>query len=329
MSFTIKHGLFKANITDYHAILGVALDAEPKAIRLKYLRTAQKLHPDTCRGDSEEKKLAGKILSKLVNPAYEELSNKSKFAEHQLVLTQIGKSHAERSDRLTMASEPARKLLSAEKDLEKVYYQLLEELVKEQYQQIDKILINIAVISELNFIYLVLKQKQGINREEQAIKKQFSKPIKSHRQAPSQGGDRNEQKASKIVFQDNVEESTPQSRSASYIRRAKEYLEKGNINDVISELRDALKIDPNNATAHALMGKAYLKQNRLTMAKVHVNKANSVEPKNPEVIQSKELLEKVTKKQGRKSTKSQSKNADDKKSNDSGFFSGFFSAKKK
>ena len=333
MSFTIKHGLFKSSITDYHAILGVSLDADPKTIRLKYLSTAQKLHPDTCKANGEEKKLASQILSKLVNPAYKELSNKSQFAEHQLVLTQIGKRYAQKIDRMTIASEPARKLLQADKNIDKLYQELLTELTTNQYQNINKALTKIAVISELNFVYLVAKHKQGINREERIIQQKLSqppkgaKPPKKAQSKPKKT--RKPQNTPPQPPQEDTEIPTPQSRATSYIRRAKEYMAKGDINDAISELRDALKIDPNNSTAHALMGRAYLHQNQLTMARVHINKADSVEPKDPEVIQSKEQLEKLTKKQQKKATKPPSKSSEPKKSGDSGFFSGFFGTKKK
>lgn len=313
MSFTIKHGLFRANITDHHAILGVSLDADPKTIRLQYLRTAQKLHPDTCKANPEAKKLASQILSRLVNPAYEELSNKTLFAEHQLVLTQIGKRYAEKGDRLTLASEPAKKLFEAEKNIDKVYEKLLKELTTEQYKPIDKILTKIAIISELNLVYLILKQKQAFNREKSTIKQQFtrSQTVPPQPQPPQKPP---------------VEPVTPQSRVASYLRRAKEYMAKGNMNDAVSELRDALKIDPNNSTGHALMGQVYLHQNQMTMAKVHINKAYKANPLDPIVIESKEKFEKLVQKNQRKSSQSRDKG---KSSNDSGFFSGFFSAKKK
>lgn len=319
MSFTIKHGLFRANIIDHHAILGVSLDANPKAIRLKYLRTAQKLHPDTCKANSEDKKLANQILSRLVNPAYEELSNKTQFAEHQLVLTQVGKRYAV-SDRITLASEPAKKLLQAEENLDRVYHQLLKELTANQYQKLDKVLTKIAVISELNFVYLTLKHKQGINREDKVIKQKASKPKSSPPTAPAT--------QTQPPAKPQSEEPTPQSRVASYLRRAKEYLAKGNINGAVFELKDALRIDPNNSTCHAYMGQAYLRQNQITMAKVHINKAYKANPKDPVVIQSQEQLEKLTKKQQR-SSKAQTKSSNKDKKNDSGFFSGFFSAKKK
>jgi curved DNA-binding protein CbpA len=330
MSFTIKHGLFRANITDYHAILGVSLDADFKAIRLKYLRVAQKLHPDTCKADSEKKKLANQILSKLVNPAYESLSNKSDFAEHQLILMQIGKRYAEKSDRMTIASESAKNLLQAENNIDRVYNQLLKELTTNQYQDIDRALTKIAVISELNLVYLMLINQRGLNREEKVAKRQFDpsqnqpKPQSKAQSQPKPQGTSETPKP-----KPPIEEPTPESRVVSYIRRAKEYITKGNFNDAVSELKDALKIDPNNSTCHALMGQAYLRQNQVTMAKVHINKAYQANPQDPIVIQSKEELEKLSRKQQSNSHKSSSKNSDNKKSNDSGFFSGFFGPKKK
>ena len=322
MSFTIKHGLFRAKITDYHAILGVSLDANPKTIRLKYLRIAQKLHPDTCRANSAEKKLANQILSRLVNPAYEELSNKTQFAEHQLILTQVGKRYAQNSDRMTIASESAKKLLQAEANIDRVYHQLLKELSANQYQKLDKVLSKIAVISELNLVYLIVKHQQGINREENVIKKQ--KTVRP----PSASTVKTKPPQPQAPKKPQPEEPTPESRVASYLRRAKEYLAKGNINDAVFELKDALRIDPNNSTCHAYMGRAYLHQNQITMAKVHINKAYKANPQDPVVIQSKEQLEKLTKKQQRSSqAKTKSDNKD--KKEDSGFFSGFFGAKKK
>jgi curved DNA-binding protein CbpA len=332
MSFTIKHGLFRANIQDYHAILGVSLNADPKAIRLQYLRIAQKLHPDTCKTNAEGKKIASQMLSRLVNPAYEQLSNKSQFAEHQLILTQIGKRYAEQSDRMTIASEAAKKLLLAEQNLNQVYNQLLQEITGEQYQNINKVLTKIAVISELNLVYLMLTHQQGINREEKVVKRNASQlpdlpkatqsQAKTETQAPTQAGTSERSKPP-------IEEPSLESKVASYLRRAKEYMTKGNFNDAVLELKDALRIDPNHSTCHALMGQVYLRQNQITMAKVHISKAEKANPQDPAVILSKEELEKLIRKQQSNSSKSSTKGSDSKKSTDSGFFSGFFGPKKK
>ena len=165
MSFAIKHGLFKLNITDHHAVLGVSLDAEPKQIRLRYLKIAQKLHPDKCRFDPAKMKTAGEILSKLVNPAYEQLSRKTAFAEHQLVLTQIGKRLAENKDKISVRSQPAQELLKAGGSAELVYPKLLKKLTAEQYKSPEGTVAEIEAISELNMVYLMRKSERGISRE--------------------------------------------------------------------------------------------------------------------------------------------------------------------
>ena len=164
MSFAIKHGLFKLNITDHHAVLGVSLDAQPKEIRLRYLKIAQKLHPDKCRSNEARMKVAGQILSKLVNPAYEQLSRKNTFAEHQLILTQVGKRIAENKDKVTVKSSQAQELLEAGNSAELVYQKLLKKLSAEQYESLEQAEAKIGAISELNLVYLMLQGDRRINR---------------------------------------------------------------------------------------------------------------------------------------------------------------------
>ncbi len=324
MSFSIKHGLFRANITDYHAILGVALDADSKNIRTKYLRTTQKLHPDTCKSNAEEKKMAGKILSILVNPAYEQLSNKNAFAEHHLVLTQIGKQYAENKEGLSFSSDSAQKLLDTNKDLEKIYLELLKDQTKDQFQDISKVLKRIAIISELNLAYLIRKHEQGTNRVEFARAKssttQKNNATQEKTKTSTTSTSQNEQKDS------SQEESTPEPIVTSYIRRAREYMEKKRINDAVSELRDGLRVDPNNSTCHALLGQAYIKQNQLTMAKIHIKKAEKANSKDPAVLVSIEMLEKLTRKQQAK--QSGAKQRKKEKSTEGSFFGSLFGAKK-
>ncbi len=90
MPFGIKYGIFKLDVIDYHAVLGVPVNADTKQIRLRYLKIVPKLHPDTCKAKTEEdKQLANSILSKLVNPAYEVLNKDSSRAEHQIVIKAV------------------------------------------------------------------------------------------------------------------------------------------------------------------------------------------------------------------------------------------------
>lgn len=327
MSFAIKHGLFKFNIIDHHAILGVSLDAEPKQIRLRYLKIAQKLHPDKCRSDQAKMKMASQMLSKLVNPAYEQLSRKNTFAEHQLVLTQVGKRLAENPERIIVTSESAQELLKARDRAELVYPKLLKKITAEQYQSLVEATQTIGIISELNLVYLMLKCDREINRNNQisSSKTKISPQTISQRQVNA-----TQATVSSSETTAKVEEPTSESRVAAFVDRAQQYIAKGEYDQAVTELRDALRIDPNNGTAHAVMGKAYLYKKQLTMAKVHISKACKADPHNPIVTESKKALDKLTKIANKSKTSipsSAQKSAS--KSGNSGFFSGFFGSKKK
>lgn len=333
MSLAIKHGLFKLNMTDYHAILGVSLDADPKQIRLRYLKIAQKLHPDKCRKYPDKMRISGQILSKLVNPAYEQLSRKSNYVEHQLVLTQIGKRLAENKDKIVVNTEAAKELLKAGSRTELAYPQLLKKISTEQYKSIEKAGNNIGAISELNLVYLMWKcdrvagglQQRKVNvvkpdaEESKKSAVQNSKStVKQSKATTSQSahGDKNSK----------LEEPTTGDRVSAFVGRAQQYLEQGEFDLAITELRDALRIDPNHGVAHAVMGKSYLHKKQLTMAKVHIAKAHKADPHNPLVVESKKAFDKLSKGSNKpKANDSNSKN----KSGSSGFFSGFFGARKK
>ena len=333
MSLAIKNGLFKLNITDYHAILGVSLDADPKKIRLSYLKIAQKLHPDKCRSDPQKMKTAGQILSKLVNPAYEQMSRKNNFAEHQLVLTKIGKRLAENRSKINVTSDAAKELLKAGASAELVYNKLLKKLTGEQYKSLEEVTRNIGAISELNMIYLMFKGDRLANKQPQPRANSSNSTPSHSTPRPKNTVNKKTVTQSKSTIDRavarnpvKVEEPTTGARVNAFVGRAQQYISKGEFDLAVTELRDALRIDPNHGVAHAVMGKAYLHKNQLTMAKVHIGKAYKAEPTNAIVIESKKALDKLTK----KADKSKSSNpGSNNKPGNSGFFSGFFGAKKK
>ncbi|MGL5807113.1 MAG: tetratricopeptide repeat protein, partial [Xenococcaceae cyanobacterium] len=117
------------------------------------------------------------------------------------------------------------------------------------------------------------------------------------------------------------------------VRRALEYMEKSSFTSAIAEIRDALKLDPNNSSCHGLMGLAYLKQNQLSMAKVHINKALQSNPQDPIAIKSKQELDKLNKTSNKgQDTNNSSRvntNNSNKSSGNSGMFGGLFGGKKK
>lgn len=338
MAFAIKHGLFKLNITDHHAILGVSINAEPKEIRLKYLKTAQKLHPDTCKNpDEAAKRLANKLLSRMINPAYEQLSRKTSYLEHQLVLTQIGKRLAENSDRLNFATESAKKLLDSGDKFQLMYPKLLKSLTQEQYKSVELATDKIALISELNLAYLMLQHRKGVNRDNIVT----AKPSSSTTQSPPKTATNTstQSTSSKSTLNSSTpsasEPPDPKLRVASYTRRAKTYMKQNNLIQAIAELKDGLKIDPNNSTAHALLGKIYLLQQQLTMAKIHIKKAEQSNPRDPVVLETKKALDKMLKekerKNGNRTQTSRNNNANQPadRAGNNGFLGGLFGSKNK
>jgi tetratricopeptide (TPR) repeat protein len=335
MSFAIKQGLFKLNIIDHHAILGVSIDAEPKQIRLQYLKIAQQLHPDKCRTDPSKARTAQQILSRLVNPAYEQLSRKSAFAEHQLVLTQIGKRLAENKDNIPVKNPLAQELLKAGDSAELVYPRLLKELTAEQYQSLAQSGEVIEAISELNLVYVMLQSDRRMNRNRPQATPEQAKPNpeKVERVVLSQASKATLAQEPSPVAPIPVEEPTIDSRVNAFVNRAQQYLAKGEFDRAIQELKDALRINPNHGVAHAVMGKAYLLKKQLTMAKVHIDKAWQALPHNEQVIESKKALDRLSRVANQSKTShpgGESKTADkNNKPGTSGFFSGFFGTKKK
>ena len=303
MSFTIEHGLFKFDIIDHYAILGLAVNANPKGIRKRYLKIAHKLHPDTCKVSNDaEKQQASQILSKLVNPAYEQLSKDKTRSEYQVVLSQIGQRLAGEGGKITIASEPAKILFKAESNLDIVYKKLLTSLATDQYNSLGQAIQKITQLSELNLVFLILKQGEG-------IKEKIKQPatIKTANKT-SQVNTSNKD----TYKQEDIEpKSSPVSH---YIRRAQEYLEKNNCAKAILEVREALKLDPNNNMCHRLIGLAYLRQKQIGMARVHINKAWQANPKDPLVIKLKKELDRLDPK------------ADSRKGS---LFGSFFGSKKK
>ncbi|MBD1913433.1 MULTISPECIES: J domain-containing protein [unclassified Leptolyngbya] len=273
MLFKIEQGLFTAEFTDYHAVLGVPVDAEPKDIRKHYLKLARRLHPDSCAKESEsDRKRAAEFLSKMVNPAYEKLSDEKNYTEYQLLLKLKGQQALRQQDTIMLSSDVARKLATERGAIEAAYQNALKSLASEQYHHLDRTLELTGQISELNMIYLMRKASEG--------------------DMPAMGGPRPAQSAAAGTAATGsspaataaptatAQKTAPTRESivASYLRRAQEFENKQNYTAAIKELRDGLQIDPQNGTTHCRLGVVYMKANQATMAKIHFRKALEINP---------------------------------------------------
>ncbi|BAZ68084.1 heat shock protein DnaJ domain-containing protein [Fischerella sp. NIES-4106] len=305
MSLKIDQGLFKYDFIDYHAILSVPMNADTKEIRKRYLKIARRLHPDSSSVScNTEKQLASDLLSKLVNPAYEKLSQEKKYTEYVIVLSQMGKRLLQESAALELTTDVAKQLIKIP-NLEHAYKVAIAKIAETQYESLEQVVQIIGLVSELNLVYLM----RSVGKSQSApptINKATAPPPELPKEDSS------------VVLQ--------------YIRRSQDLIAKNQLTQAEVELRDALKLEPNNSHCHSLIGMVYLRQNRTTMAKVHIDRALQLDPKNETALEGKRKIEQMS---GQKpgsakaaATSSAAAKQPD-KSGGGGLFGGLFGGKKK
>ena len=292
MSFQIDRGLFKLDFTDYYAILGVPINSDAKDIRKRYLKIARSLHPDSFASDCETaKQQATELLSKLVNPAYEKLSQDRERAEYEVLVRLKGQQAVKEKDSIEIVSETAKQLVKAG-DVDHAYKATLKEIAEQQYQSVDQVLELTAQISELNLVYLL--RKGGAAPSSQP-KKQETANNGAAAKSPAA--------ASKSGSQSSPAPAPAQQKVSvvdQYCRRGEELMARNAFAQAILELRDGLKLEPNNSRCHSLLGMVYLKQSQVKMAKIHIDRALQLNPQDAMALEAKQKLEKLSAKTGGK-----------------------------
>lgn len=288
MSFEIRRGLFGHDVTDYHAILGVPIGTDPKAIRKRFLQIAPRLHPDTCSAATPQgKAYAQQLMSRLVNPAYATLTNDAKRADHEAVLRMLHGRLPQQPAKVTIEGKFAQQL-SQESNVQAAYLKALQAIAAQQYDTLDQVLIRIAEISELNLVYL-LRTAQGAGQGSMARPSAQAAPppppVARPAPTPAPSG---EVSAAREGSTGNMQ------FVARALQRAEELVAKGQFAMATQELKDALKIDGNNAGCHAWLGKIYLQQQQGTLAKVHLTRALAIDPSHPVALAAKQDLDRLT-----------------------------------
>jgi tetratricopeptide (TPR) repeat protein len=282
MNLKPTQGLFKFDFTDHHAFLGVSVDADATGVRDRYKAVARLMHPDSANWQTvSEKMLATKIFSSVVNQSYGQISKAAQLQEQQAMLELVAKRITADAGKIDITSSGAQKLYQqSSEDLSRVYHELLKELALQQYALLDSSTEVTGNISELNLVYLLRKRNQASRP-----------PLASN------------SSTTKTVEQPSVETATETTKAAETsknplqgekaMRRAEEYINMRNWTKANVELREVLKDDPNNAIAHAQMAIVYYRQNQVTMAKMHINKAIQLDPSAPIVRNAKQEIKKM------------------------------------
>lgn len=289
---TITEGLFQLDMIDHHAVLGFSLADEPKQVRKRYLRVARKLHPDSLREASPaQQRLASELLSKLVNPAYEALSQEKPAKEHKILLKMKQEQLTNKPALVELKSNAARNLLDS-RSLERDYKEAIAQVAATQFDDLANVEAAIGQLSELNTVYL------------------RRKPIEDNNTAGSTQPQQPQFKKAPRRRQDPVVES--------YLNRAREFEAQKDYDRGILELRQAIAAKPQSAPCYAELAHLYLKSGQETLAKINAKQALALSPDNETA---KKVQSRIARAQKKAAAQAQS-------SKKGGLLSGLFGKKK-
>ncbi len=340
-TFRIDRGIGQYDFNDYYAVLGLPLTAEASLVRKRYLLIAKCLHPDIHGRSHSEKQVATQYLSKLVNPAYNVLSQERERTEYSAILKLLGKRLMKRNQKFLPQSDIAKKYLISAQAIN--YEQIIREIAEAQYHDLAKALENIGLLSELNLVYILLQE--GYKHEpsiSMASSSYTSKPNSDDTtiQVGNTGLNRNSSTYTNSVgnsYQMRSESQTPLRNTAAkapipnqagntnnvvdgslnqYISQAENYINQQLWASALKELRNALQFDCSSAKCHALLGFVYMNQKLSGMAKVSFQQALKINPDEPIA---KQYIDQVTglNASGSNTSKTDPKSKDNKKG---GFF---------
>jgi curved DNA-binding protein CbpA len=247
--------------SDPYAVLGVSVAADERRILKRYHSVAKLLHPDRFTlNEASHDDLANQILARLVNPAYQQLKQGTKRTE-AIAMLRFRARRLSRDLPLLPQSAIARRMMEAPPpELDVFYEQAIAQLAPLQFEPIYQFEPIAQQLAELNLVYLHLKMGEPIIREKptgivsapQAVTTQFAA-------------------------------ATPQmanSYAQRHYQRAQQYAKHANWLQAVAELRDALRLEPEQSDYHALLAEVYWMQNLKGMAKVHFRQALKFNPEN-------------------------------------------------
>ncbi|PSB67705.1 molecular chaperone DnaJ [filamentous cyanobacterium CCP1] len=251
--------------TNPYAVLGLSVAADDRRVLKRYHAIAKRLHPDSDPiADGAMRDRASQMLARLVNPAYQRLKQEKTRAEEIAILRLRAKSLS-REGGILPKSEVAQQLLKMPpQEVDVFYEQTIASLAESQYHPLSQFEYITQQIAELNVLYLHLKANEPTLRE---------KPtgIMSAKQAkPAQFTPSTVETAQIAV-----------SYAQRHYDRAKQYAKQEVWQQVVLELRDAIRLEPNRSEYHSLLATAYLMQHLTGMAKVHFRQALKFNPNDP------------------------------------------------
>ncbi|MFN6572054.1 DnaJ domain-containing protein [Dendronalium sp. ChiSLP03b] len=249
-------------LSDPYAVLGISVAADERRILKRYHALAKLLHPDRhTKSNNGEQELAKTIFTCLINPAYEQLKQTQKRAE--TIATLRLEARALHPNTLSLQSSVAGELMAMSAlEAEVFYEEAIASYAEAQYKSLHEAYQITQQLSKLNLAYLCLQLPEPL------IPKT---PTSIIYEVKSQ--------SLKLTLEQTTNIKPVATNYAQHhYRRAIQYTRQAKWALAVGELRDAIKLEPNNSDYYALLGFVHLRQNFPGMAKVYTRQALKLNP---------------------------------------------------
>ncbi|MEH2164473.1 MAG: DnaJ domain-containing protein [Nostoc sp.] len=261
MSQTLLPSGWVEKLCDPYAVLGISMIADDRQIFKRYYTLAKLLHPDrNTKNCNSDQQLATAILSHLINPAYAQLKNRQK----RLIAIAMLRSDARVLDQKPLSSKNAiaqEMMEMPTPEAELFYEEAIACYAEAQYKSLDQFYQVTQQITILNLVYLRF-HKPDLFLPQKVV------PI-----IPKV-------EVNPVEFTLTEVKPVLTNYAQRHYQRAIEYVKLTKWPLAVQELRDAIKLEPNNSDYYALLGLVHLKQKFIGMARVYICQALKLNPQN-------------------------------------------------
>ncbi|MEL6938324.1 MAG: tetratricopeptide repeat protein [Cyanobacteria bacterium J06598_1] len=272
---------------DPFALLGISVSADEKRIAKRYRYVAKQLHPDALSGEAEALGLtpaiASQVIARIVNPSYQKLKHE-KSRQETLSILRLRVRRLVRTEKLVPTFPDAKQLEKLEDEGVEVFYeQAMSQLASIQFRSLGDLHTHSLAIGQLNLIYLRRKMADLVIRPKRAglITNAVTPTAAMHVSGDTATGPLSGPLTGPLSGLQGgpTPENPPEADYvAKHTRRAKTYLAQKNYESALQELRDALKIAPQNPEIHSMVGQVYYKKKMSGMAKAYFRQALKLKP---------------------------------------------------
>lgn len=279
---------------DPFALVGVSVSADEKRIAKRYRQIAKQLHPDALTANEASSGLsaaiASKVIARIVNPSYQKLKQE-RGRQEVLSTIRLRVRRLVRTEKLVPTFPSAQKLSTLEEEGVDIFYeQALTQIASQQFQSWDALYAHSLEIGQLNLVFLSRKLENLVIRPKRAGLMTTAVTPTAAAPPPRPTDTVSRQPASEAT--DSAD--SPETLEIDYVKkhttRAKTYLVKQNYEMAVQELREALKLAPQDPELHSMIGQTYFKQKLSGMAKSHFRQALKLRPTHKVALKYSQLL---------------------------------------